>query len=200
MCATFCFSISSRCDDIFAEVKGGNFMPPPPAAGAWRGGPAAAGLKQSTLLKSIRLTPTLLSTLLISIKVEVNLNWNSQPVQIAYWRFGPGWHSYINTYYIHSVHSLGSHPPFIGSHKVTYIGIYIQCIHSHTYLHSHRCIHTFTYIVRHSFVITLSRVSTYALPCSLNTLSHLTITSAGISRSPDPRTHSPFSHTQTFLR
>ena len=89
---------------------------------------------------------------------------------------------------MHSVQSLGSHPPFIGSHKVTYIGIYIQCIHSHTYLHSHRCIHTFTYIVRHSFVFTLSRVSTYALPCSLNTLSHLTITSAGISRSPDPRT------------
>ena len=35
--------ISSRCDDIFADVKGGNYMPPP-AAGGWRGGPAAAGL------------------------------------------------------------------------------------------------------------------------------------------------------------
>ena len=43
MCAKFRFSISSRCDDIVAEVKGGNFMPPP-AAGGWRGGPAAAGL------------------------------------------------------------------------------------------------------------------------------------------------------------
>ena len=28
MCAKFRFSISSRCDDIVAEVKGGNFMPP----------------------------------------------------------------------------------------------------------------------------------------------------------------------------
>ena len=40
-CFTF-FSLSSRCDDIVAEVKGGNFIPP--AAGGWRGGPAAAGL------------------------------------------------------------------------------------------------------------------------------------------------------------
>ena len=44
MCAKFRFSISSRSDDIVAEVKGGNFMPSPPAAGGWRGGPAAAGL------------------------------------------------------------------------------------------------------------------------------------------------------------
>ena len=44
MCAKFRFSISSRCDDIAAEVKGGNFTPPPQAAGGWRGGPAAAGL------------------------------------------------------------------------------------------------------------------------------------------------------------
>ena len=29
MCAKFRFSISSRCDDIIAEVKGGNFMPAP---------------------------------------------------------------------------------------------------------------------------------------------------------------------------
>ena len=42
MCAKFRFSISSRCDDIVAEVKGGNCMPP--AAGGWRGGPAAPGL------------------------------------------------------------------------------------------------------------------------------------------------------------
>ena len=47
MCAKFRLSISSRCDDIIAEVKGGNFMPPP-AAGGWRGGPAAAGLKESS--------------------------------------------------------------------------------------------------------------------------------------------------------
>ena len=33
MCAKFRFSISSRCDDIVAEVKGGNFMPPP---SGWR--------------------------------------------------------------------------------------------------------------------------------------------------------------------
>ena len=46
MCAKFRFSISSRCDDIVAEVKGGNFMPP--AAGVWRGGPAAAGLTTVT--------------------------------------------------------------------------------------------------------------------------------------------------------
>ena len=42
MCAKLCFSISSRCDDIVAEVKGGNYIPP--ATGGWRGGPAAAGL------------------------------------------------------------------------------------------------------------------------------------------------------------
>ena len=47
MCAKFRFSISSRCGDIIAEVKGGNFMPPP-AAGGWRGGPAAAGLIKSS--------------------------------------------------------------------------------------------------------------------------------------------------------
>ena len=28
MCEKFRFSFSSRCDDFFAEVKGGNFMPP----------------------------------------------------------------------------------------------------------------------------------------------------------------------------
>ena len=44
MRAKFRLAISSRCDDMVAEVKGGNFMPPPPAAGGWRGGPAAAGL------------------------------------------------------------------------------------------------------------------------------------------------------------
>ena len=43
MCAKVRFSISSRFDDIVAEVKGGNFIPSP-AAGGWRGGPAAAGL------------------------------------------------------------------------------------------------------------------------------------------------------------
>ena len=48
MCAEFRFSISSNSDDIVAEVKGGNFMPPP-AAGGWRGGPAAAGLTGHTM-------------------------------------------------------------------------------------------------------------------------------------------------------
>ena len=39
MCAKFRFSISSRCDELYA--------PPPPsaAAGGWREGPAADGLK-----------------------------------------------------------------------------------------------------------------------------------------------------------
>ena len=44
MCAKFRFSISSRCDDIFAGVKGGGQLYAPPAAGGWRGGPAAAGV------------------------------------------------------------------------------------------------------------------------------------------------------------
>ena len=48
MCAKFRFAISSRCDDIVAEVKGGQLYAPP-AAGGWRGGPAAAGLKMVTI-------------------------------------------------------------------------------------------------------------------------------------------------------
>ena len=45
MCAQGFTSILSRCDVIDADVKGGNFMPPThPAAGGWRGGPAADGL------------------------------------------------------------------------------------------------------------------------------------------------------------
>ena len=43
MCAKFCFSILLRYDDIVAEVKEDNYIPPP-AAGGWREGPAAAGL------------------------------------------------------------------------------------------------------------------------------------------------------------
>ena len=61
MCAKFHFSISSRCDDIVAEVKGGNYMlPPPPAAGGWRGDPADAGLtavNASSNLHFIELLP-----------------------------------------------------------------------------------------------------------------------------------------------
>ena len=49
MCAKFRFSISSRCDDIVAEVKGVTLCPPP-AAGGWRGGPAAAGLTTSAVV------------------------------------------------------------------------------------------------------------------------------------------------------
>ena len=52
MCAKFRFSISSRCDDIVAEVKGATmYMPPPPAAGGWRGGQVAAGLIKKMLKK-----------------------------------------------------------------------------------------------------------------------------------------------------
>ena len=46
-CAKFRFSTLSRCDVIVADVKGRNYMPPPPAAGGWRGGPAATGLSSS---------------------------------------------------------------------------------------------------------------------------------------------------------
>ena len=71
MCAKFRFSISSRCDDMVAEVKGGNYMPPP-AAGGWRGGPAAAGLTylyQLTLcvMHLSDLTPLLLHIILINL-------------------------------------------------------------------------------------------------------------------------------------
>ena len=44
MCAKFRFSVSSRCDDIVAELRGGNYMPPP-AVGGCREGPAADGLR-----------------------------------------------------------------------------------------------------------------------------------------------------------
>ena len=43
MCTKLRFSISSRSDDIVAEVRGATLCPPP-AAGRLRGGPAAAGL------------------------------------------------------------------------------------------------------------------------------------------------------------
>ena len=44
MCAKFRFSITLRCDDIIGYVKGEQQYAPPPAAGGWRGGPAALGL------------------------------------------------------------------------------------------------------------------------------------------------------------
>ena len=44
MCAKFRSFISSRCDDIVTEVKGGGQLYAPLAAGGRRGGQAAAGL------------------------------------------------------------------------------------------------------------------------------------------------------------
>ena len=38
-------SILSRCDGIDADVKGEQYLPP--AAGGWRGGPAAVGLMRA---------------------------------------------------------------------------------------------------------------------------------------------------------
>ena len=56
MCANFRFSIFSRSDDIVAEVKGATLFPP--AAGGWRGGPAAAGLTMLKLFLEFDLFPT----------------------------------------------------------------------------------------------------------------------------------------------
>ena len=66
----------------------------------------------------------------------------------------------VTCIYIHSVHSLGSHPPFIDYHKVTYIDVH-TFTSMHTYIHLHTFtsmqtyihLHTFTYIVRHQWRI-----------------------------------------------
>ena len=69
MCAKFCVSIFSRCDDIVAEVKGGNFMPPPPTSG-WRVARRPSGCRVKGRLPGIGWTECVLSLVYIAVMLE----------------------------------------------------------------------------------------------------------------------------------